>query len=245
MKLILVEGLPGTGKTTISNWIFEILTDRGKQAELLLEDDERLPSNFAHIAGIPKDALPNLPADAVLARTDHYIYADLRQCAKGYRRWDIGDEYNKHISAEEYARCALEWWQNWARNYAGESICVMDSAFLQNPVNEMIFRGATDAQTEAYIRAVAEALAPLHPVCIYLRRESAEESISFAKAAKGSGWAKGVGSALQKLHCPDLFERRFRLEYSLLSSMDHILCEVNGSDWSAVKKKTLDYLSSE
>lgn len=250
-RLIFVEGLPGTGKSTLSNWIFELLINQGKQVELLLEDDARLPSNFCNIAGIPQNIFLDLIIDesqiaaAILARTDNFIFINLSKCTESIARqlkcWDIGDEYNKFISVQEYARCALEWWQNWVKNYTNESIFIMDSAFMQNPINEMIFRGATNLEVEAYIYAIAELMKPLYPVCIYLRRGNATESISFAKAAKGNNWAEGVDRALLRLNCPDLFERRYDLEFSFLSSMAHVACDVNGNDWTNAKKRILDY----
>lgn len=250
-KLILVEGLPGTGKTTLSNWICELLKDQGKQAELLFEDDEKIPSNFCNIAGIPQNVFLSLLIDesqimaAILARTDNYIYINLDKCteviANQLKRWDIGDEYNRFISIKEYALCTLEWWQNWVKNYRNKSILIMDSAFMQNPINEMIFRGATNIEVESYIYAIAEVIKPLDPVCVYLRRGNAEESISFAKIVKGNNWAESVDRALIRLNCPDLFERRFNLEFSFLSSMANIVCDVNGNDWSDAKKRILDY----
>ena len=194
-RLILVEGLPGTGKTTISGWIYRRLKRKGVPAEVLLEDD----------AGMPGD-------------------------------WDIGDT-GRRLPAQDYARRMLELWGRWAETNAGEGVLILDCAFMQNPLNEMIFRGASDAQAEAYIRSIAAILGPLHPVCVYLRRGSAEVSIAFAKAAKGAGWANRVDNALAELGCPDLFERRYRLEFALLSSVDHVLCEVSGRDWSSAKKR--------
>ena len=193
-RLILVEGLPGTGKTTISAWIYRRLKRKGVPARVLLEDD------------------PDMPGD-----------------------WII--DADRHMPVQEYAHRMLKLWQQWAGNYTGEGVLILDCAFLQNPLNEMMFRGASDAQAGAYVRAVAAILQTLNPVCVYLRRESPEASIAFAKAAKGAGWSSRVDKALAELGCPDLFERRYDLEFALLSTMDHVLCEVNGSDWRGAKKR--------
>jgi len=192
-RLILVEGLPGTGKTTIAGWICRRLRRGGVLARVLLEDD----------AGMPGD-------------------------------WDVGD---RRMPAQGYARRMLELWARWAETHANEGVLILDCAFLQNPLNEMIFRGATDAQAEDYARAIAAILRPLDPVCVYLRRESAAESIAFAKAAKGEGWANRVDKSLAELGCPNLFERRYQLEFALLSAVGHVLCEVSAGDWRGTKKR--------
>lgn len=246
-KLIFVEGLPGTGKTTFSNHIYNLLTAQSKPVKLFLEDDERIPSNFCNISAVPKNTFQNLYtnetqiSDAVLTQSENYVFIKLSKCpekiAKEFKCWDIGDEYNKAISVHEYVCSTLEWLQNWVKNYSNESILILDSAFMQNPINEMIFRGATNREVESYIHAIVDLMKPLSPVCIYLRRENAEKSILFAKSAKGKEWTEGVDKALVQLNCPDLFERRFKLELSLLSSVINIVCDVNGDDWSVAEQK--------
>ena len=239
-KLILVEGLPGTGKTTLSEHMYKLFTAQGIQAELLLEGNVNIPSNFFNIAGIPNgdfaDSTSKIPHTA---ETDNYIFVNLEDCAEQIstqlQRYDIGNEFNPFISAQEYARCTLEWWNHWA-TIAKESVLIMDSAFLQCPINEMIFRKASDSEVIAYICAIADIIKPLNPVCVYLRRESAEIAIEFAKTVKGEHWAKGI-EGLADLGCPDLFERRFALENTLLSSMSNIVCHIDGYDWSDAESK--------
>ena len=244
-KLIFVEGLPGTGKSTLSERIFKLLVNQGVSAELLLESNEKLPSSFWHVAGIPKSNFTNLFVnDAIIKETDNYFFVDMRKCteesAKDLQRYDVGNEYNKYISSQEYARCTLEWWRSWASDIATESVLILDSAFLQCPINEMIFRGSSDKDITVYIQAIAETIKPFNPICIYLRRENAKIAIDFAKAAKGEHWAKGIDELLSQLGCSDVFERRFCLEQSLLSLIPNIVCNINGYDWSDVEAKIHD-----
>jgi len=229
-----------------------LLNNQGKQVKLLLEDDEKIPSNFGNIAGIPRSRFQTLFDDkkitgVVLAQTETFIYVSLDKCFEEIIRqikcWDIGDEYNKFVSVPQYACCTLDWWQNWVNHYKNEASLIMDSAFMQNPINEMIFRGATNSEIELYIRSIAELLKPLSPVCIYLRRESAVESISFAKDVKGNNWANVLDRALIRLNCPDLFERRFELEPLLASSITNVICDIKGSDWSKAKEKISNYFA--
>lgn len=246
-KLILIEGLPGTGKTTLSNRFFELMSNDGIDVELLLEEHVNIPSNFFNIAGIPKSEIKNLLFDksqitsTILTESDNYIYINLGKCTKEtlnqLRRYDIGDEHNKSISAQEYACCTLEWWQNWVKNYTNKSVLILDSAFMQCPINEMIFRGATDLKIKEYIKNIAEIIKPINPICIYLRRESVKEAINFARTVKGEYWTVRVKEGLERLGCPDLFERRYKLEMTLLPLVSNIVCDIKGSDWSDAEKK--------
>lgn len=254
-RLILIEGLPGTGKTAISQWLCDLLRKKGESVVLLIEDDESIPSNFRDIAGIPKNIFNSSFADSpaisssVLKQTEHYVYLNINKCYKemqdDIRRWDIGDECNTSLSLQDYIMCTLEWWYDWAQNHTGKPITIMDSAFMQNPINEMIFRKATNPEIKPYISAIAELLAPLSPLCIYLRRNSAAESIEYAKAAKGPKWSEAVDQALQQSGCTDLFQRRFELEYELLSAMQHFVCEIQGGDWSEAKIKIQNHFAKQ
>ena len=240
-RLILIEGLPGTGKTTLSEQIFKRLIGRGIQAELLLEENEKIPSNFFNIAGIPKDDFTAYENNiATATKTDNYVFVKLDDCneetANILRRYDVGDEFNPFMSAQEYACCTLEWWQNWVGNSEMESVLILDSAFMQCPINEMIFRKASDSEVKAYIRAIAEVIKPLNPLCIYLRRKNAKKAIDFAKIVKGEHWAKGI-EGLVDMGCSDLFERRFDLENILLASISNIVCNIVDYDWSDAEIK--------
>jgi hypothetical protein len=240
-KLIFIEGLPGTGKTTLSEKILELFTKQGRQAELLQEGD-KIPSNFNNIAGIPKAAFVGFQNDInPIIKTENYVFVDLEGCkeetANRLRRYDMGDAFNPNISASEYTHCTLEWWQYWVNNHIKEAVLILDSAFLQCPINEMIFRKASDSQINTYIQAIAEIIKPFNPCCIYLRRENADISIDFAKAVKGEHWAKRVEKLLDELGCPDVFERRFDLEQTFLLLIPNTVCNINGRDWSDAEIK--------
>ena len=244
-KLVLVEGLPGTGKTTLSEQIFKLFTKHGIQGELLLEGNVNIPSNLFNIAGIPNGVFPDFISKIPhAAETDNYIFVNMGDCeekiANQLQRYDVGNEFNQFMSAQEYARCTLEWWKNWAKN-TRESALIMDSAFMQCPINEMIFRKASDSEVIVYIQAIAEIIKPLNPVCVYLRRESAKIAIDFAKTVKGEHWAKSI-EGLAEFGCPDLFERRFNLENTLLSFIRNIVCHIDGYDWSDAETKVQSLL---
>jgi len=251
-RLILVEGLPGTGKSTISQWIFDLLHAKDIHTVLLDEFDERIPCNFYNLAGIPRETFNTLfaaidaPSDAILKKTENYVYLRIdkypNDVAQELRRWDIGDEFNTYFPLCEYIKCTLEWWKHWIQDNINQPITIMDSAFLQNPINDMIFHKATDNEVKQYVSSIAGLLAPFDPVCIYLRRNNATESIEFAKAVKGPVWSAGV-DGLQDMGCGDLFERRFKLEYEMLSTMEHIVCHVQGDDWSIAKTKIQNYFA--
>lgn len=250
-QLILIEGLPGTGKTSTAHKLFAHLTSQGEDASVFFEDDERIPSNFYEKAGVPRKEYRSFRTQhphvgdaqcAVVADTNNFIFVRLDRCsdqvAAAFRRWNMGDEFNQQLSVSEYTFCALEYLEHWvsAQRDHHDTI-IMDSAFLQNPINELIFRKASDDEIRSFILSMAERLRPLNPLCLYLKRQSAAVAIAFAKRAKGPKWSARIDALLDAGGCPDMFARRFELELSLLPHVTHVVCSIEDDDWSDVDRQ--------
>ena len=105
----------------------------------------------------------------------------------------------------------------------------------------MLFRNASSDEIRVLISKLTTLLTPLNPSCIYLRRSSADEAISFAKKAKGEGWTARVNALLKQKGCEDFFQRRFELELELLPDIEHLICHIHGNNWDDAKKSILDY----
>lgn len=231
------------------------MTANGHKAAAILEGDEQSPCDFYETAGIPINIFDGLPFDLhengiPVIKTENYAYIRIDKCpehiASELRRWDMGDEGNRLISVGEYLPCALERLGKWADDNANrEEALIIDSGYLQNPINEMFFRGADDNETREYIRQIYAKLRLFSPVCVYLRRNSADEAIAFAKEAKGEVWASRVDALLNESGQSGMFERRFRLELELLPLTSHIICEVNGWDWDDAKRSIENFVLRE
>ncbi len=247
MQLIMIEGLPGTGKSTITDWLgrsFNMSTP-------IFEDDTRIPCNFCGIAGVPisdfqilcvenKDFIQLVKENTLI--TKNYAYLKMQNYSEDIinllKRWDMGDEWNKTITVKDYISCALEYFKYWVINIAPElNISIIDSGFLQNPINELLFRKATDDEVIFYIKEIFNIVKDLNPICVYLCRNSADEAINFAKKVKGQGWSDGIDELLNTSGYENFFQHRFDLEKQLLSFIPNIICNVNGDDWSFAKEQ--------
>ena len=245
-KLILIEGLPGTGKTTITRKISDHLIKKGENVTSLFEGDDRIPSDFCEIAGIPSNEFEvvnrNYPENPVnhyelLFQTRNYVFLKFNKSsdniAEMFKKWDMGDEHNQFMTASQYIPCALERLTYWVNaNTGNQEITVIDSGFLQNPINELLFRKASDQQIFSFIKETFQRIGPLNPFCFYLKRANAETAVSFAKRVKGPDWAARVDAMLTYFESPDFFNRRFEIELHVLPLIPHIICSVTDDDWS-------------
>ncbi|WP_339320320.1 hypothetical protein [Paenibacillus sp. FSL R10-2734] len=54
-KLVLIEGLPGSGKTTTAQLVHEILTEMNIPSQLFLEEDLEHPADYDGVAFFKKN----------------------------------------------------------------------------------------------------------------------------------------------------------------------------------------------
>lgn len=255
MQLIMIEGLPGTGKSTVTGWLNECLNACGKNATPFFEGDARIPCDFYDTAGIPLNdfqAICNENCEFAEAlkknalATKNYVFLRIEDypenIIKLLRCWDMGDESNQKITVSDYIPCSIERLKFWVQNMAHEfDIVIVDSGFLQNPINELLFRKATDDEVFYSIKKIFDTIKDLDPLCVYLCRSSAEEAINFAKKVKGKVWADRIDSLLNETDCKNLFQHRFKLEKQLIHFIPNVVCEVNEDDWSLAKERIKNY----
>lgn len=82
-KLIIVEGLPGFGKSTTANIIYDILTGNNINAELFLEGNLDYPADYDGVSCFNKNELERLLSNSgefkeilinrVIKKGNHYL----------------------------------------------------------------------------------------------------------------------------------------------------------------------------
>ncbi len=239
--IYFVEGLPGSGKTTLSVWLQNLL-----HARLFTEGSPHYPNDFSGIAGIPAHlytpllhTCPELREYAFEYESIHYVcIPDFEsQCPyeteliRLLRQWEFGDEFNLNIPLEHYMTCSLGLLHKWieAIDVTGEPL-ILDSVLLQNPINELLYRNAPEEIIVQYCSLFADAFSGFSTHLIYLKRKSAAQAIAFAARVKGNNWCKRVADLIARtpyglahsLNGIDgmirFFEHRSRIEDRFLSN---------------------------
>jgi hypothetical protein len=186
-KLIIIEGIPGSGKTTLATFVRDLLDERGIANRLYCEGDLDHPADFEAVAHFSRpdfeSFLSSHAAYRQLLEQNVTIAGD--DCFVGYRKLRLEDrqapphgligELAKHDVYEtplssEYCRLAANRWQEFVKMAVlSEEVSIFECCFLQNPLTVLLGKhniAVPDALR--HIHKVAEIIQPLQPALIYL-----------------------------------------------------------------------------
>ena len=208
-KLILVEGLPGSGKSTTARLIYDILMENGVNAELYMEGNLDHPADYEGVAYFTEDEFEHLLAgsgnlgkifqDRVLVKNGHYLLPFMKI------KTELGDKFPENLLAEicrkdiyelpleQNIQVIAESWAEFARMAETENkVYVFECCFIQNPVSVgMVKYGAPDEVSIAYVKKLGDAVKYLDPLLVYVKQEDIEISFRKAVAERPEDWFKG------------------------------------------------------
>lgn len=211
-RLILLEGLPGTGKTTNSYRLFEQLVRNGRDVRWLHEVSQPHPTLFFSESCLTKEAyrlftekypeIADMLSSIAEVRTTtvgiDYLTAARRMPGQENAAWyqkllkyDVMD-----FPLERYEPVALEKWEAFVNAaLRNDTIYILDSSVFQYQIFTFLLNGADYRRLAKFVRSIMDMLNPLWPALIYLYREKAEDSIAFIETRRGmkdleSTWAR-------------------------------------------------------
>lgn len=208
-KLILVEGLPGSGKTTTARMVHEILQDKGVKSELFSEGNINHPADYEGVAYFTKNEYQRLEQrhysyKGILGRikTEHYN-GYLIPYRKAMEEQDIEfeDKFLNDIVKKDiyelpidiHRNLILKRWEDFVHQYRNKDrIVIFECCFIQNPVTvTMIRNNESKKVTMDYINRLAEIVAPLKPILLYLEQEDIESSFKKVADERPKAWFEG------------------------------------------------------
>jgi len=190
-KLFIVEGIPGTGKTTIAKKIFEYLSHNFK-TNLYCEGDLH-PADLAWCACIPIDSF-----DMIVKKFQHYrdqiknnMYIENGYAIVAYTQFKIEDieiyklfesyeVYDNRVGFDLFTKLHLERWERFAKQeQESQEINVFECSYLQNHVNELLFfHDLSEVEISKYLLELIETTKNLNPVLFYLDQPDTYETIN-------------------------------------------------------------------
>lgn len=191
-KLILIEGIPGSGKTTYAQRIEKYLNETGLKSKCILEG-ELHPADFAWCGIFSEEEFIQLKQlypdystqlDRVSARENNKFiipYLELTPRNKKLISYiEQREPYSGRVSADEFMSLNLERWLTFSKKaMSGEQIYIFESVFLQNNINElMLFHNSSYEYVLKYIREISDSVRCLDPILIYFEQSDVRETIN-------------------------------------------------------------------
>ena len=202
-RVIMLEGLPGTGKTTNSYRLFEQLSRNGRNVRWLHEVSRPHPVLFFSEACMTKEEYhlftEKYPEIAETIRgiaevrnsTVGIDYLTASGMLPGQENAAWYQELMRHdafgVSLDRYEPIALDKWEAFvnAALQDGDTVYILDSSIFQYQIFTYLLAGAEYARMAGLVRRIMKMLKPLNPLLIWLYREKTEDSIAFLEQQRG------------------------------------------------------------
>jgi energy-coupling factor transporter ATP-binding protein EcfA2 len=193
-NLILIEGIPGSGKSTTARKLEQLLKTQGQTVHCFQEGDLH-PCDLAWHSCVPLDIYKSLletypdkkelltvfttvdETYAYVAYTklelhpDHPLFVTLKKY----------EPYNGKVTLEQFKSLHLSRWQKFGRNADKNAIYIFECAYLQNHVVElMLMYEQSEDYIIAYMKELIETVHSLNPFLIYLNPKNVEWVIRHA-----------------------------------------------------------------
>jgi hypothetical protein len=210
-KLILLEGIPGSGKTTAGLHLQAFLERKGLAVKFWREGDFDNPADFEGVARLSvfeyqsfRQRYPELEGlfhSQLTIKEDAYLlkYRKLQQVYSQEIPQTLIDELSHYdvydgLSLDEYCRLALDGWQEFAHSVEhSDEITILECCFLQNPLTVLLARHNANPQVVCeHIRNINKVIQNLNPLLIYLSPLNVKNALEHVRAERPKEWSDFV-----------------------------------------------------
>lgn len=208
-KLILVEGLPGSGKSTTAQLILEILTEMNIEAQLFKEGNLDHPADYDGVAYFTQSEFEGLLSSAEQFRdllnarvsiqgNDYFLPYRKIENELGLK---FPDALSSTISKNDIYELPLnhnmelvaDKWRKFTKSALNnQKVYIFECCFMQNPVTaSMIKDGSPKEKVINYVINLANIITCLNPLLIYIEQNNLEFSFTKAVKERPKEWSDG------------------------------------------------------
>ncbi|MEN8698131.1 hypothetical protein [Bacillus infantis] len=208
-RLILVEGLPGFGKSTTAQYTKEILEEEGKEVRLFLEGNLDHPADYDGVAYATEKEMEKLLKEAggqaelikpyTIEKEGYYLvqYEKMKRKYPGAFPDGLLDSIFRNDIYELPMKLHMELmeasWRSFADRAANEdAVYIFECCFIQNPLTiGMIKCNEPANEIMAYVKRLGETIKELDPLLIYLEQDDLESAFRKAVKERPIEWSEG------------------------------------------------------
>lgn len=210
-KLILLEGIPGSGKSTAGTTLQSFFGGRNISSRFWREGDFDHPADFEGIARLGEsqfdDLLTRYPElderirEQTVVRGDDYLlkYRKLQSLHPQKIDRSLVDELSRldaydGLPMEEYCRLALDRWHDFCDAAKDvDEVTLMECVYLQNPLTVMLARHNAEPHfARQHIEKLTEIIRELNPLVIYLFPHDVRAALLHVHTERPKEWADFV-----------------------------------------------------
>jgi len=207
-RLYLIEGLPGSGKTTTAEALTRLLQEQQTNTRLHIEGNLNHPADYESVAYLTLNEWADFQSKYVSLDVLRFTEVFNDDVLISYRQWqseqDVPEAALTFLQARDIYELPFELYQSlifkkWeafvAQALTTDTTYVFECCFLQNPLTiGLIKYDLPAAMLRAFIERIATIITPLHPVLIYVDQPDVERSFRKALNERPTEWADGFVS---------------------------------------------------
>ena len=193
-RLIIVEGLPCSGKSTTSKYIADSIG-----AKFYDEGSGNHPADYEFHSFIKiKELCSFSPEEQVLIKQNAVSKADGYIISLSLFSGELFDKLLQHkiydfLPWETESPIMLDKWKEFISAVKPNERYVFNCVLLQNPMCETMMRFGFDTQKSSeYINSICEIIRPLDPFIVYLHNDNIRDSIENTVSERGTDWLNSV-----------------------------------------------------